>query len=298
MFDPQIFKVDKLAQQLLPDDLPNNLHFIPVGTSDAGNCLYNAASIQICGNESLATSLRILNAAELYVNATEYGKHPVLGKGLNTIKGFHPNTVFTSAFTKAGEDMFNQTYNKTKAVEAEAMAICQNGAWSPLVSLFSLATVLETRVNSVYPKLDNSENNGNILRPIFHSCILPLTGIAANKCDITLLWSKQNLDNTPNAPFVPDHFVALLPTNIKLHKTKSQTQIKTKGSILTYFKPQKMPKFTEKEEKSESEISNCMPSPKFTSDTVGDKAQSVQSLPDVSQMSNPKVKSLTYFHKY
>ena len=303
VFDPHIFKVDELAQQLLPDDLPNNLHFIPVETKGLGNCLYNAASIQICGNESLATSLRILNAAELYVNATEYGEHPVLVKGLDTIKDFHPTTVFTSAFSKAGEDMYNQTNNKTKAVEAEALAICQDGAWNPLVALFSLATVLETKINSVYPKLDHSANSGNILRPIFHSSILPLAGIAAKKCDISFLWSKQGaLDNTPNAPFRPDHFVALLPTNIKIYKSyqsKSQTQTKeprkkgtkeaskSKGTIMTYFKPQKMPKLTEdRKEKTDSELPKSIQSPTSTV-VMEDKMKAMKHLPE-----EPKLEEL------
>ena len=41
-----------------------------------GNCLFNAASINLIGNEDLSVTLRLLTAAELFIHADFYANHP------------------------------------------------------------------------------------------------------------------------------------------------------------------------------------------------------------------------------
>ena len=45
-------------------------------TSGNGNCLYNACSIALIGDESLANCLRGLTCMELFMNSWYYADHP------------------------------------------------------------------------------------------------------------------------------------------------------------------------------------------------------------------------------
>lgn len=58
------FETDTLATSLIPDDIEtlSPQSFVGVKTSGNGNCLYNAASLFLCGNESLNSCLRLLTA--------------------------------------------------------------------------------------------------------------------------------------------------------------------------------------------------------------------------------------------
>ena len=94
---------DSLAQALIPNDLPNDY---PLGvearkaTGD-GNCLYNAASIVLVGNESLSPLLRLLTATELYSNAPFYVKHPKLTEAVNDC-GLPEVSLFIQCLSKNG----------------------------------------------------------------------------------------------------------------------------------------------------------------------------------------------------
>ena len=51
-------------------------YFLFFRTTDDGNCLYNAVSISLIGNEKLSKVLRLLTSNELFENASYYAKHP------------------------------------------------------------------------------------------------------------------------------------------------------------------------------------------------------------------------------
>lgn len=55
--------LDTYALQLVPDDAPSD--FFPVTTTPNGNCLFNAVSISLVGNESLSLELRVHTALVL-----------------------------------------------------------------------------------------------------------------------------------------------------------------------------------------------------------------------------------------
>ena len=65
---------DTIAILLLPKDITGD--FIPVKVTADGNCLYNAASVLVVGDESLTAILRLLTAAELYLHSDFYAHHP------------------------------------------------------------------------------------------------------------------------------------------------------------------------------------------------------------------------------
>ena len=47
-------------------------------TIGQGNCLFNACSIALLGDETIADSLRCLTAIELYTNCSYYANHPLI----------------------------------------------------------------------------------------------------------------------------------------------------------------------------------------------------------------------------
>ena len=69
-----IHKEDALSLILMPDDVPANLK--PRKVLGDGNCLFNAGSVCVVGNESLAVVLRLLTAAELILQQDFYAYHP------------------------------------------------------------------------------------------------------------------------------------------------------------------------------------------------------------------------------
>lgn len=71
---PYFMRTDKLATQLLPDDIPDGL--VPKKVTGDGNCLFNAVSVHLVGNQRLSLALRVLTAVELYLHADFYAHHP------------------------------------------------------------------------------------------------------------------------------------------------------------------------------------------------------------------------------
>ena len=94
---------DNLTQILNPDDLPDDF---PLGveamqvTGDS-NCLYNATSVVLLGNESFSPLLRLLIATELYDNALFYVKHPKLIEAVNDC-GLPKKSLFIQCLSKNG----------------------------------------------------------------------------------------------------------------------------------------------------------------------------------------------------
>ena len=70
---------DDLGTTLIPDDIAAKPSGNPVvlKSTGNGNCLYNSASLLLCGDESRSEGLRILVAGELYFNAEHYADHEI-----------------------------------------------------------------------------------------------------------------------------------------------------------------------------------------------------------------------------
>ena len=68
----------------------NTIKYIFHRTTADGNCMFNACSLALIGDESLASCLRPLTSIELYLNAEYYSTHPyieeVVKKGLILIR--------------------------------------------------------------------------------------------------------------------------------------------------------------------------------------------------------------------
>ena len=121
-----------------------------------GNCLYNACSIAITGNNNdVSVILRCLTSIELFENASYYANHPV-------IKSQHESGAFTSlknAFAMCLSDTALSVYENldcNAAVVGEAKNNAKNYEFSSMMCLFALASVLGCTIESYFPVTNDS----------------------------------------------------------------------------------------------------------------------------------------------
>ena len=67
---------DKMAMSLVPEDLPLEPEIAATRTSPDGNCLFNAVSLALVGDETQTSLLRLLVAVELLLNCEFCIQHP------------------------------------------------------------------------------------------------------------------------------------------------------------------------------------------------------------------------------
>ena len=91
------------------------------------------------------------------------------------------------------------------AIQKEAEMTCVNHNWTALVHIFALVNVINQKIFSVYPNVNEA------LRPLFHGevTVVPY-GEENSKTTIMILWSRdRNLDNRNGAVYDPNHFVPI-----------------------------------------------------------------------------------------
>ena len=203
------FKVDELSQALIPDKLVEHGYKAAQVRGD-GNCLFNAMSLALCGDDSLATNLRCLTAAELYLNAAAYSSHPLYVETLASIPNADPEAIFASMISSIAVDIFYENdRDKVLAIKSEARDICANHKHCTLIGMLALSTVTGMKIVSVYPDMDLQ------LKTMFDSVIYPLSILqnAHSSKTVAILWSRDgNFDCRDGAPFTPNHFVMLVPS--------------------------------------------------------------------------------------
>ena len=74
-WEPHFRRRDSFASLLVPEDIPSD-QLVPTIVTGDSNCLFNAASINLVGNETLSVTLRLLTAAEMFIHADFYANHP------------------------------------------------------------------------------------------------------------------------------------------------------------------------------------------------------------------------------
>ena len=196
-------KEDEMANALIPEDLPESADkkYKAVKTTGNGDCLYNAASLTLVGNESYATLLRLLVALELALNADFYAQHPKCT--YFPAGGRHPNTVFSLCLTNSSNRVFHDTEHDRKfAILSEAWVASKPKEWSGYLHLTARATVLARPVFSSYP------NCQTWIRDFLHGIIYPQMATFSVE-PVFLLWSREGSDNRPGAWYEPNHSVPL-----------------------------------------------------------------------------------------
>ena len=129
---------DTLGTALIPEE-QRGLQAVKV--SGDGNCLYNSASVLIKGDETLNGTLRVLTACELYFNAEFYANHAKISQA-SEVSQYSEKTLFTLILTSAGENEWQVSSSKVKAVKAEAPGTSKDKVWSSLAHVMALETVI------------------------------------------------------------------------------------------------------------------------------------------------------------
>ena len=107
--------------------------FFNFRTTGDGNCLFNACSISLCGNESLSSSLRILTAIELFVNAQFYANHPCLLLEWESSGNLFRSkkSIFASCLSDESFELLNSQYsNRKECIKNEALLFSKPAHWS------------------------------------------------------------------------------------------------------------------------------------------------------------------------
>lgn len=192
---------DDFAMCLIPEDInqARGQRLFALKAMPNGVGLFNAVSILLCENESVAMLLRLLVAGELFFNAPFYTDHDVFIKTTKTSTDLSFDKVFSIALTKVGEEKFAETRKKSEVVKAEALVACTRGKWSSFMHVLGLASVVSKPLRSIYPDVNFR------FRSLIHRSVSPRTSpTVVQPCGnveaLNILWSRDgNFDNRPGA---------------------------------------------------------------------------------------------------
>ena len=207
---------DILGTSIIPDidDVNETGHRIALQVTGNGNCLYNSASLILCGDESRSNSLRLLVASELYFHAEYYATHEVF-KQTAELTEISESVLFTVALTASGDKALTDGGTRNDAVKAEAVATCEDKQWASLIHMMAMASVIGRSVYSLYPEVNFR------FRPLMMNLLKPRRSHADDTLDkpVYFLWSREgNLDNRPNAWYKPNHIVPVMCAPDAQHK--------------------------------------------------------------------------------
>ncbi|XP_065069047.1 uncharacterized protein LOC135694297 isoform X2 [Rhopilema esculentum] len=207
-------KYDNSARDFLPCvrkklhvELGRNIFLARV--SGDGNCLYNAASVAITGQEELSPTLRALTSAELYLNATYYASHPHFVSLLATDKtpGLIGRFFQLSHSFEVSDLATSNHFEFTQSAKVEALKNCQVKRWSPFICLLALASVIGIPIHSLYPETGGMIA-GKYAAKLFNAIIHPRERLDDSNSHIHLLWSCfEDFKRHINPNFKPNHFV-------------------------------------------------------------------------------------------
>ena len=190
------------------------------------NCLYNAASLFLTGNESIALSLRLLTSIELFCHGHFYtSKLKSIVESLDICS--NKLALLKSAFHFTSVDHVNQILlcvNKDSiesAFQSEAALNCSHSQYASLVCVMALSSVISTEIESIYSPKCNVN-----LDKLFSRTFSPRVDSKLGK-SMTLLWSTTSDVSNYNKP---NHFV--LCTDVT---TGPPPKKKAKQSVLPFF---------------------------------------------------------------
>lgn len=161
-------------------------------------------------------------AAELFLNSEDYSQHEHLAKASQhpDIVSNHADTLFSILLSSQAQGVFDETRDRSSAIEEEAKYVCSQYNWSSMIQLMALSSVIQHPIQSVYP----DANKG--IRPLIHTIITPVKMIThkQNIPVLSIMWTRDgNLDNRDGALFQPNHFVPVISRKV-LNTVSNQFQ--------------------------------------------------------------------------
>lgn len=154
---------------------------IPCYVNGNGNCLFNSASVWLCGNESLAAELRVRCVVEMLENEKYYNEIPM-----------------------------SDTYRLLSPNYDQAIYDCAiNGRYSSVWTVMALASVLRRKVRLVYPPINGT---ADLAHTALHDVFDPF-GHKIEQDEVVIMWTVFGNKHLHSGIWTPDHFVPLLPKN-------------------------------------------------------------------------------------
>ena len=101
--------IDFLSKALLTSDFKQ---WLPLESSDNGNCFNNSVSLSLVGDESLSALLRMVTVSKLFANADFYAHHPQIKEFAST-SGYSNAAIITIFLSEQKAiDTFNGDFSK------------------------------------------------------------------------------------------------------------------------------------------------------------------------------------------
>lgn len=198
--------VDEMARSLLPENKTYSA-IQPIKTTGDGNCLFNAASKSVCGNERMASELRLRTSFELINNQEFYSNHPavielkiVTQSGKLWPKASIYDVAIFNNITKKGVT----ARRFEEALQTETLVTLKKCAFSGILQIMGLASAINCTIKMIYP------DKRHTLHELLNGTFKPRLCQSWNPV-ITIMWTNVGgwLDRTRS--FHPNHFVPLLP---------------------------------------------------------------------------------------
>ena len=160
-----------------------------------GNCLYNAVSIFLYGDNSLNLVLRLLTTIELFTNWRHYSS--IIDQMVVKHSSTFPNKLgmIQLLFHFSSTDLVLDTSQLDNVFKAEAILNSQSGTFSSLSAVMALSSVVGVQINSVYSP--RNSKLFDLFTQIFQPCQTKMNTM------IHLLWSTTHVGSYTN----PNHFV-------------------------------------------------------------------------------------------
>ena len=169
---------DRVSEQILASLNMSVARRTPIYVSGDGNCLYNAISVGICGNESLSAEIRVRTCLELIKNRHAYRNAP------------------------NSRELFFVSPNYDDAVTSSA---CK-GKFACAWEMQAAATVIGRPIQSVYPPRNGLLDKAiGILNTVF----TPVSS-KSKKEPLLIMWSNAVFSFVGS--WLPNHFVPLVDT--------------------------------------------------------------------------------------
>ncbi|XP_071122434.1 uncharacterized protein [Mytilus edulis] len=195
--------IDADALQMIPNDIPEG-NFMPVVVQGDGNCLPRSAAVLAYGNEEDHQEFRVRIILELVANEDLYLNDDYLSSALElNIKTRQLSKQFAMYSSEYIPGDVLTPAAVRRVFRKEVLDITKINSFMGIWQLFAIASVLNSRVISVYPQLGSP-----VVRKDLNRLIMPRN--INHEDTIKIMWSSTRQDLTMQH-WIPNHFVPLLP---------------------------------------------------------------------------------------
>lgn len=193
--------IDDISRSILPECAES---FIPIEAYGDGNCLFNSASLLLCGYGTLSIELRFRTVLELATNIEYYTNYPLL---CSSVHFYTKETIYDIAAFSTSSSVIFKNEGFQNALQNEITLTSKNYSYSGVLQIAGLASVMGKSLKTCYP--DQAYRLLNIYQNIYR----PRFGRPENSEYYFLLWTNTNGWHDRNKSFVANHFVPLIEKN-------------------------------------------------------------------------------------